>query len=69
MKGRKLERPFKLDLDFGEALARFAQADPEEVKQLQSSTPEAGEKPDTSANASSRSVDVDPKTTTITQAK
>jgi len=30
--GKKLERPLYLDMPFGEALARYAQTNPEEVK-------------------------------------
>lgn len=30
-KGKKLEPPLKLDMSFGEALARFVQTKPEEV--------------------------------------
>jgi hypothetical protein len=32
MTDKKLERPLFLDLDFGEALERFAKTKPEEVK-------------------------------------
>ena len=32
MTDKKLERPLFLDLDFGEALERFAKAKPEEVE-------------------------------------
>ncbi len=35
MKGKKLERPFRLEMDFGEALARFVRTDLEEVKRSQ----------------------------------
>lgn len=31
---KKLERPLFIDMDFGEALQRFAQTDPKEVDEL-----------------------------------
>lgn len=33
-KGRKQEPPLHIDMDFGEALARFAKTDPKEVADL-----------------------------------
>lgn len=38
MSGKELERPLFLDMDFGEALRRYAQTKPEEV------TPAPGQK-------------------------
>lgn len=32
MNDKKLERPLYLDMDFGEALTRYAQTDPDEVE-------------------------------------
>ena len=32
MSGKELERPLFIEMDFGEALARFAQTRPEEVR-------------------------------------
>ena len=45
MTEKKLERPLRLDMPFGEALARYAQTKPEEVEQPPGKTPKAARPP------------------------